>query len=251
MKKKIWVLSHHRTGSGFFCEILGNIIGVNLKEFLAPWKFDFEYIKNKKSLNFLPTWKFDQKNQTLHAPEQWLNFKSKWIDMPNIKMPNSAKIHYDTLKIIFGDFSSFKEKIGTSACFIKTSRKDILNHAVSLYTAIYLNKWRIESFSDKQGNWDNKKIQINDRNLMACYNYILNTNSCWDCVDVPFINVYYEDLISNPIKEIKKVLNFLEINFPEEQISNSILSSNEKMIKQTHQDKEKILIRLKKLVKKF
>lgn len=227
MKNKIWVLSHHRTGSGFFCEILGNILCLDLREFLAPWKFDFDYIRTGRKF-----------------------FWSEPIDMRNIKLPNSSKIHYDTLKMMFGNFNSFKEKIG-DAYFIKTSRRDVVSHAVSLYMAICLNKWRIESLSDKEVNWDNKQIQINDRNLIRCYNYILNINKCWDCVDVPFINVYYEDLIKNPVEEIKKVLNFLEIDFSDEQIKNCILASNKKIIKQTHPDKEKISIRLKKLIKSF
>lgn len=226
MNNKIWVLSNPRTGSGYLCEILANLLQMNLSEFLAPWKFDFEYIHNSlKNKNFI--------NET-----QPTNC---------IKVPASSKIHYDTFKVIFKDLQFFKEKIG-QVNFIKIKRKNIIEHATSLYLAITIKKWRLKSLSDKN-YWDKEIIKIDNKKLLDCFNYVLQVRNKWSKIDSPL--VYYEDLIEDPIKEIKKVLNFLNLDKSEYEIKEAIKISNEKIIKQTHPSKNEIVIKLKKLIKYF
>lgn len=221
--KKIWILSQHRTGSGYFCEILGSILNKNFSEFLAPWRFDFEYIKT--------------------------NQIEKLVDksLKNYVLPDYSKIHYDTMKEMFGNFYNFKKQLG-NARFIRTARKNLIEHSVSLYCAIYLNKWRIESEVDKNKNWDFCDIEIENKNLLSCYFYLKKNQNCWE-IGEDYLTVYYEDLIRDTPNKVEEVLVFLGVKKTKLEISKSIDLANKNIIRQTHNNKKNIKERLEKLIK--
>jgi len=125
--------------------------------------------------------------------------------------------------------------------FIYLIRKDCYSKAVSNFF-----------YNDKKHCREIK--QYNEKLLMKIYYNCVNENSNWDVfleklnIGEDFITVYFEDLISNPIREIKRILEFLKINISDIDIDSSIKRHIPENTGRSFMETEEYIKRLKQAI---
>jgi len=201
----IWILSEKRTGSSYLCELINYT--EKFEDQFKEWYVQFD---NRKEIT---------------------NFYKK----PNL--PKYCKIHSSVMKTIFGSIQELKNKIGFCK-FIHLKRRNLRKMLVSQLLAQKTNMYEIRNKEDYK-KWIDLKIKIEKKDFLLAYQEVYGKQQNWskELISLPkkeIICVYYEDLLENPISEMQRIFNFLEISIDEKTIKFSIEKARNAIIKQNH-----------------
>ena len=222
-KKPIWILTYARSGSNFLCDLLNksNYFNSSFKEWLK------EYIEYEKGIPITPL-QTDLNNYILDDKiiKQLFNQKG-W---PNYNKVIRSQYIRSGLK----DNENIELK---DIKYIHLKRNDLVERSLSYYYASETNTWCC--------NEKNKSVEIkfDVKQAYLFYNFlkIFHDNN-WKkfLQDKEFIEVDFNKLINNTKGELKRIFNFLEIEYQDNEIKNLIKQSNVYKVNNIEREKNKI-----------
>lgn len=225
---KICILSEKRTGSTYLCELLN---GTKLfKDKFREW-----FVK------------YDKRD---HVVDFYTDSKEKVFNKFNFAFPDKCKIHWSTMQIMFDSFDDFI-KNAIDHKFILIERNEI-DMTVSQFIASKTDWYEIRS-KDQHVDWISKKIKYKNKELIDCYYHIKYIKNKWkyelDKRKIFYIVVKYENLLASPNEELKRVFQYLGLDFTDETASVALNFANKSLIKQNHPIKNELYKKLKFLTK--
>ena len=184
----VWILSGPRTGSSFISSVLNdtNLFEPDFREWFHNNNIN-EIFCHKKSLS---------------------PFDYKW--------PLFAKVHedhYEKIKTMFPLLNI--EEVIPKLKFIHLRRKNLIKQAISSYFSHKTNTYIIKN-KKKLNNYKEFKVDYDEENILFIYEKIISRFNFWKPVLINdnYIDVFYEELIDNPIEAFIKIFNFLGITLP-------------------------------------
>lgn len=215
----IWVLSERRTGSTFLCEIL-NGTGLFDNKF-KEWYVKFDHLD--------------------YVSDFYSCRGCKYEKTQNI--PKNGKIHWDTMRMIFGTFEHFVNSL-SKPHFIRIIRKNKLKMAASHLIAMKTKSYEIRSDDDYE-KWKNTKFVASSSEMIEVYNNTKISEQRWEDEIkknmAPCVTITYERLVSEPVDELMGVMNFLGIKTSKEKLNASLDHARTILLKQDHPDKIKVI----------
>jgi len=119
-----------------------------------------------------------------------------------------CKLHYSHYEFLVKDYDFYE--LFPDAKFIHLKRRDILAQAISYVKAVTSGQWISATPQVKEPVFSTRYIN----NAMQ---KVARWNACWDCVfsrrDLPYITIYYEDLIEDSGMIVNRISSFLDIEF--------------------------------------
>lgn len=199
--KPCWILTNPRSGSTWLCRML-NATGL-FGDQRPNGNPEFKPLDG----SFPNTW-------TEHCNPFWFNQKTyngvyKYVHKFKPAVNKLQKFQFDVIFTQNGKIPIFsaKEKITSwypEMKYIYLKRKDVIAQSLSYYMAKY------DEFIDWQ--------------ILKCYNEAQQYETNW----LPFLGksnyleIYYEDLVKDPISKIKEVLDFIGIPYKEDQVRSEV-----------------------------
>lgn len=166
ISKNIWVLTHQRSGSSYFCSIVNQLLNINLNEYfldkivLENYKIDLSWCKDI---------------------ETWKKFLLKLEDFNSIKnlLPSCNKIHYSQYQQYeLFDVKKYLKKMYPDIVFIILERNNKIAAAVSAYIAEYTNIWAVHTI-DNYNRFTRINIPYNFNRIKNFYNLFLDIKNKW------------------------------------------------------------------------
>ena len=133
-------------------------------------------------------------------------------------------------------------------CFVYLRRKNIVAAAVSKYFVDKTNVYN-HNVAQKVKKYKHKEIPYHRDELIKAYQIKLTEYHFWDAFvqDKDHIEVYYEDVIANPEKQVRRVMKIVGAEFngfhPDKNGDNLFM---ELTVKLEHPDKDRYTRRLRK-----
>lgn len=130
-------------------------------------------------------------------------------------------------------------------------KRDLFEQSISTYFARKTLKYHIYSKED-QYEYLNRSIDIDLESILKIYYEIHKLKDCWSKLffkNIELINIDYNDLINCPNTTIKNILDFLNLEFSNNQLEQSMkkFKNESRTFKMTRKDSEKITERLKNI----
>lgn len=193
--KALWICCNARTGSNFLCELLNN---TELFPVYKEGKAFGEWIKliDKKEFYRLP--------------------------LETVKM-----IHEHFVKKLGNVNAKLMREILPGIKFILLKRRNVLEHAASLYFARFTNAYYLSH--ENQKDWYYKqKVSFYPTLCKSMIDEVIEYQNNWDnfFIGDEKLTVYYEDLIENPAEILSKVLSYYGIDPKKEIIEKSLKNRN-------------------------
>jgi len=215
----LWILCFPRTGSSYLSSLLNNL---NLfPTFSELYPCESSVLNNELG----PT----NKNQ---AFGEWIRvFGNKHICKYTKAINHQFSDHFVADEKLIRNFL-------TDIKFIKLVRQDKIEQSASTYIAKKLNQYHVYNDIMLQ-EYKNKNFEIDENELIAIHNKIIQEQNFWDFIDDKnCIKIYYEDFIINEKKVITNILEFVSMEISSDKIYYSINKSKENMKKMNHNLKE-------------
>ena len=224
--KPCWILCTPRTGSTYLSNLLNNLNVFPSYESLCPSMVEA----------LIDSLGAESKNKTFG---EWLRF---YTSEQLLKSPPffCKSISHHFLDIISDDFKF--DIVLPRFKFVVLKRLNLLEQASSIYIAEHLKQWHLRNEGDFQKYID-RKVEINESEIIRFYEEVISISNFWDKYvnDSSYLEVYYEDLQSNPHESIKKIMDFLEIDVCSSSIKNSVLSTNLELVPTNHPSKKEVI----------
>jgi trehalose 2-sulfotransferase len=199
------VCSVERTGSTLFCQLLDsmNIAGHPAVEYFKA----AEEVRAHQEQTFP---KFSDYLAYVRAQtttdNDVLGSRIMWTHMPNIL----AKMQQESPNL--SDIELFQQAFPSLKHFIFTYRKDIVEQAVSWAIAVQTGQWKSDAAPS------NTESIYNFALIDLLYREVQAHNLAWErwfqCFGIEPLRVEYEDLVYNPSGVVRKALQFLGIEAP-------------------------------------
>jgi len=180
-----------------------------------------------------------------HTFGEWLRFytSEQIVESP----PRFTKALFYQFSNIAPKHFSFQTVL-PNIRLIVLKRSNLLDHTSSLYLAKKLQRWHLRNEEDLR-NYVNTKVEVDESELIKTYEETISHFNVWDShlKNVTYLEVYYEDLLSDPFGFMKKILIFLEVYASTKLIEESILNTNLELVPTNHPAKYKIISFLENL----
>jgi LPS sulfotransferase NodH len=178
-----------------------------------------------------------------HSFGEWLRFYTSEQIMES--PPRFTKALFYQFANIAPKHFSFQTVL-PNVRLVVLKRLNLLDHTSSLYLAKKLKKWHLRNEEDLR-IYVQQKVEIDELELIKTYEEAISDFNVWDCHirNVPYLEVYYEDLLSDPLCFMLKILRFLEVDVSTHLAKNSITNTNLELLPTNHPAKCEIVSFLK------
>ena len=175
------------------------------------------------------------------------------IQQKKRRMPSKyyKNIELDSEDFAIKNFNLIKLKKSIENIKFIYLKRDLFEQSISTYFARKTLKYHIYSKKD-QYEYLNHSIDIDLESILKIYYEIQKLKDCWEKFffeNMELINVDYSDLINDPNKTIKNILDFLNLEFTKYQLEQSMekFTNESRTFKMTRKDSEKLSEKLKNI----
>lgn len=258
--KPCWILCYPRTGSSLLCELLNN--------------FKVFPTYNHPSLKFISNTNLLRKEDSFN---EWCRLFNNVEEFVNNTPPHSKMIFHQYVEVVgsikkekrynvgwynFKHNKNFINKtikkynskwvknIFPNICYIRL-RRNTISHAISLYFARFTKKYHIYNQEDLK-KYLKIKIDLNCKKLKQCYLDSCEEFNSWQSFlseNDNILDVYYENLLDNPYKELYRISNFLKIKCDIQKSIDLTMKENKRIYKMTRKESVEYEEKLKKIIK--
>lgn len=206
---KCWILCNERSGSTMLCNLLNDTK-------LFPVYVDSRLTDHKGPL------------QKGRAFDEWLRLfmrDNSGVEGFLKNPPLCLKCLQQTYVDVFGQLSADQlEEIFPNINYILLKRKDIYAHAVSVYFSKTFQKWHLYN-KEEYDRYMKLSVAFDIDIAMEAYQSVITFQENWKGFlgNRKPIEVFYEDLVSNPTLAIFSILDHLELPHVEVKVSNRTL----------------------------
>lgn len=217
-----WILCYRRTGSTYLSELLNNT-----RRFPT---FRHPKLKPRHRGKAFGEWLRYHKTVPTTWPRCLKAIDHQFFDL------TKRTVDLAKLQVMLPDVT-----------FLYLRRQDKVRHAASLYIAKQLHKWHIYSPQMLQ-TFIRSPVYIRERELLQAYHEICRMNR-WDAFlgNNPRLEVVYEELMSRPVQELRKIYKFLGLRvMPHPRLTVQI--TNAALQRSAHPMTEQVVEALRKLL---
>jgi LPS sulfotransferase NodH len=217
-KQPAWILCNPRCGSSYLCELLNNTR-------------KFEPVKKGRPFG------------------EWLKYYESLSDIaPNPPIFN--KCTRRQFVALIGEMPREQFESLLPACrYILIHRKDLYAQAVSMYIAKCTDQYHLFS-QNARAEYLNQQIDFNEEMILKMYKDACAYPTAWSTFlnGADYLQIYYEDLISDPAATLNKVCRHLDVVLTELEITACV--SRHRLLPTTRPETDEFIHRLKQLAGK-